>query len=59
MSFFQSHFYDMATMNYSIFAYIVDDCNPDTFAQSCDTGIYLDAISVFAYTTGNDTLVTE
>ena len=44
-------------MNYSVFSYIVDDCNSDNFAQSSDTGIYLDALSVFAHATNNDTLM--
>ena len=57
MTFFQSHFYDMFTMNFSVFSYIVDDCNSDNFAQSSDTGIYLDALSVFAHATNNDTLM--
>ena len=59
MAFIQSHLYDIKTMNNSIFGYVIDDCNPDTFAQSSDSGIFLEALSVFAHTTGNDTLAKQ
>lgn len=58
MTFIQAHLYDIDVMKYPDSLLSLDPCAADlVFAY--DSGMYLSALSVFAYVTDNDTLTTQ
>ncbi|KAK7688598.1 hypothetical protein QCA50_008136 [Cerrena zonata] len=59
MMFIQSHLYNDATTNYveSIFYPVTCQLEPNSDTSTVNSGLYLEALSVFAYKTNNDTLI--
>lgn len=61
MSFIQSQLYNAVTTKYvnPIFDPNYCQLKPDNKRNSFDSGLYLEALSVFAYRTNNDTLIQQ